>query len=183
MSGVKNTRRYIQREALTNGITNTLANGLIAWWLLKGSPPLTWGGAHSFSVDVVATAFLLPLIVALIVIPLQRRKLRLGKQSLRPLNQNRWLERQLSRFPQTLWASALRFGLVGTLLFSPLTLAAFFALGIEHVAPAHYALFKGLWAGLLAAVMVVPMVMLGLSEPQPPKQPSELQPQKSPSSL
>ena len=72
-------RTHLKHEVLVGGISNTIFNGIIAWLLLRNGPALAWGGQHSFAVDVIATALLLPLIVALIVIPLQRSKLRKGK--------------------------------------------------------------------------------------------------------
>ena len=62
-------RSHLKHEVLVGGISNAFFNGIIAWLLMKGGPPLAWGGAHSFAVDVFATALLLPFIVALIVIP------------------------------------------------------------------------------------------------------------------
>jgi hypothetical protein len=46
--------------------------------------------------------------------------------------------------------------------FAPLTLLGFYLLGVQQVEPLHYALFKGVWAGLMAAVLVVPMVLCAL---------------------
>ena len=42
----------------------------------------------------------------------------------------------------------------------------FYIAGIVVVAPLHYAIFKGIWAGLMAAVLVVPMVLLALRNPK-----------------
>jgi hypothetical protein len=36
---------------------------------------------------------------------------------------------------------------------------------VQQVEPLHYALFKGVWAGLMAAVLVVPMVLVALRPP------------------
>ena len=76
--------QHLQHEALVGGVSNAFFNGLIAWLLLRSGPSLAWGGEHSFVVDIIATAFILPMIVALIVIPLQRSKLKKGK--LHPIN-------------------------------------------------------------------------------------------------
>jgi hypothetical protein len=46
--------------------------------------------------------------------------------------------------------------------FAPLTLLGFYLLGVQQIEPLHYALFKGVWAGLMAAVLVVPMVLCAL---------------------
>ena len=153
---------HLQHEALVGGVSNAFFNGLIAWLLLRNGPALAWGGEHSFAVDVIATSLLLPLIIALIVIPLQRSKLSKGKLQSINLGAGSRLQAIADRFPTSTFKSALLFGLLGMCLIAPLTLAVFFALGIESVAPLHYALFKGVWAGLMAAVLVLPMVLLAL---------------------
>ena len=153
---------HLQHEALVGGVSNAFFNGLIAWLLLRNGPALAWGGEHSFAVDVIATSLLLPLIIALIVIPLQRSKLSKGKLQSINLGAGSRLQAIADRFPTSTFKSALLFGLLGMCLIAPLTLAVFFALGIESVTPLHYALFKGIWAGLMAAVLVLPMVLLAL---------------------
>ena len=153
---------HLQHEALVGGVSNAFFNGLIAWLLLRNGPALAWGGEHSFAVDVIATSLLLPLIIALIVIPLQRSKLSRGKLHSINLGAGSRLQGIADRFPTSTFKSALLFGLLGICLIAPLTLAGFFALGIDSVAPLHYAVFKGIWAGLMAAVLVLPMVLLAL---------------------
>jgi hypothetical protein len=155
---------HLRHEALVGGVSNAFFNGLIAWLLLRNGPALAWGGEHSFAVDVVATSLLLPLIIALIVIPLQRSKLSKGKLQSINLGSDSRLQAMANYFPASTFKSALLFGLLGMCLIAPLTLAVFFALGIDSVAPLHYALFKGIWAGLMAAVLVLPMVLLALRD-------------------
>jgi hypothetical protein len=156
---------HIRHEILVSGISNTVFNGVIAWLLLRSGPALRWGGEHSFAVDVIATGLLLPLIVALIVIPLQRNKLNKGKLAPVNLGPASVLQSLADRFPASTFKSAVLFGLVGMLLIAPLTLAGFLVLGIEEIAPAQYAVFKGIWAGVIAAVLVVPMVLIALRKP------------------
>ncbi|PLW68776.1 hypothetical protein [Pseudohalioglobus lutimaris] len=153
---------HLRHEALIGGVSNAVFNGLIAWLLLRSGPALQWGGEHSFAIDIIATALLLPFIVALIVIPLQRSKLRKGRLQSIDLGPQSPLQRLADRFPYSVFKSALLFGLIGCLLIAPLTLAGFYLFGIEQVNPLNYSLFKGLWAGAMAAVLVVPMVMVAL---------------------
>lgn len=155
-------RDHLRYEVLVGGISNTFFNGLIAWLLLRNGPPLAWGGEHSFVVDVVATGLLLPFIVALIVIPLQRGKLNKGKLQAIDLGPSSAVQSVADRLPAGTFKSALLFGLFGMFVIAPLTLAGFYLVGVEQVSPLHYSLFKGIWAGLMAAVLVVPMVLLAL---------------------
>lgn len=153
---------HIRHEILVCGISNAFFNGLSAWLLLKNVPELRWSGEHSFVVDIIATGLLLPFIVALIVIPMQRSKLVKGK--LHPINLGSasLAQSMAERFPDGTFKSALLFGLIGMALFAPLTLIGFYFVGVEQVNPVQYAIFKGLWAGLIAAILVVPMVLIAL---------------------
>jgi hypothetical protein len=160
-------RRYILRESTINFITNAFFNGVIAWLLLRGGSDLTMWGEHSFAIDLMATAFILLFIVTLIVVALHRRKVRHGKIEPLVWDQQRWMHRLLQRFPASLWRSGLLFATIGLLLFSPLTLVPMAALGYEHFTPDAYAVFKGLWAGLVAGLMMGPMILLGLATAQP----------------
>jgi hypothetical protein len=52
-------------------------------------------------------------------------------------------------------------------VIAPATLLGFQLAGVEKIAPLSYAIFKGVWAGLVAAVLVVPMVLIALRGPGP----------------
>ncbi len=160
MSGT--TKDHLKHEALVGGVSNAVFNGIIAWLLMRAGPSLQWGGEHSFAVDVIATALLLPLIVALIVIPLQRSKQKKGKLQAMSLDPESVLQRFANLLPYSTGKSAVMFGLTGMLVIAPVTLLGFYLLGVTEVTPLHYAIFKGLWAGLMAAVLVLPMVLVAL---------------------
>jgi hypothetical protein len=165
MASAATGRAHIRNEVIGSGVSNCIFNGLIAWFLLRSSAALHWGGQHSFAVDVIATGLLLPLIVALIVIPLQRSKLSKGTLAPIHLGAGSTVQSLADRFPASTFKSAVLFGLIGMLLIAPLTLAGFYLLGINEISPAHYAIFKGIWAGIIAAVLVVPMVLIALRAP------------------
>lgn len=162
MTSASSGKAHLRHEILVGGISNTVFNGLIAWLLLRSGPSLEWFGAHSFAVDVLATALLLPFIVALIVIPLQRSKLAKGKLCIIDLGPDSVWQGIANWLPGSTFKSALIFGLFGLLVIAPLTLAGFYLAGVQEVEPLRYAIFKGLWAGAMAAALVVPMVLLAL---------------------
>jgi hypothetical protein len=155
-------KRHLRHEALVGGISNAIFNGGIAWWLLKDGPALAWSGEHSFVIDIFATAFLLPFIVALIVIPIHRRKLARGSIATIDFGLNSRIQRWVNQLPPSTPANAFRFGIIGLCLAPVLPLIGFYLLGVEQIEPMHYAIFKGLWAGVMAAVLVIPMVMSAL---------------------
>jgi hypothetical protein len=161
-------KAHLKHEVLVGGISNTIFNGLIAWLLLRGGPSLAWGGEHSFVVDIFATALLLPFIVALIVIPLQRGKMNKGKLQAISLGPDSALQTLADRFPSSVFKSAVLFGLIGILLVAPLTLLGFYLVGVETFTPTAYATFKGIWAGLMAGILVIPMVLVALRAPATP---------------
>lgn len=155
-------KAQLKHEALVGGVSNAVFNGLIAWWLLKGGSALTWSGSNSFVVDIFATAFILPFIVALIVIPIHKRKLAKEKIGVMDFGTDSKIQVWVNRLPSSTLGNAFWFGIVGMCLAAPLPLLGFYLMGVEHIAPSVYATFKGLWAGSMAAILVIPMVMSAL---------------------
>lgn len=163
MSALKSIENELRHEMIVSGGSNTIFNGLIAWLLLRSGSNLTLWGEHSFTVDILATAFILPFIVTLIVIPINRRKLAADKISAVALGREHWLEAALLRFPAGLAMRALYFGLVGMLIIAPVTLLPLWLLGIHEFTPLAYSIFKGFWAGAMAALLTPPMLLLALN--------------------
>jgi hypothetical protein len=164
MSAMAELGTHIQHEIKVAGISNAFFNGVIAWLLLRGGGQLTLAGERSYAVDILATAFLLPFIVTLIVIPLARRKRHRGALPGVALSASHWLEARLMRFPRGLGMRALCLGALGMLLFAPVTLLPLWLLGIDAFTPLAFAIFKGAWAGLLAAAMTPIMLLLAAQE-------------------
>jgi hypothetical protein len=158
----KQARQHLRHEALVGGISNAVFNGGIAWWLLKDGPALAWSGEHSFVIDIFATSFILPFIVALIVIPMHRSKLARGNIATMDFGLNSRIQRWVNQLPQSTPANAFWFGLTGLFLAPLLPLIGFYLAGVEQIEPLNYAIFKGFWAGLMAAILVIPMVMSAL---------------------
>lgn len=113
-------RKHLKREALIGGTSNAVFNGLIAWWLLKAGSALAWSGKNSFVIDIFATAFILPFIVALIVIPIHKRKLAKGTINSMHFGPGSYLQTQVDRLPAGTPANAFYFGLVGLCLAAAL---------------------------------------------------------------
>lgn len=154
---------HIKREIIINGVMNTLFNGVIAWWLLKDGGTLTLWGAEGFAIDLAATGTILLFIVALIVMPLNSGKVKKGKLEPTSWQPDNALHRLLQRLPASLFMRALCFALAGLMVLAPLTIAALSVFGIELMEPLNYAIFKGLWAGGIAALMTAPMILLAAS--------------------
>ncbi len=161
-------KTYLTKEVTTNGLSNAFFNGLACWYLIKDKGDMPFWGAHSFGVDILATAFILPWIVTLIIVPLQKIKVRKGKtapwDNTQPASHMMYYLAQ--RLPSKLWLNAIVFGLIGMLLFAPTLLLLIFVLGIEVFTAFEYAIFKGVWAGVLAALLTTPMILAGLRKTQ-----------------
>jgi hypothetical protein len=139
-------------------------NGLIIWFLKKDSVVIPFGGDTGFAVDIAITAFLLLFCVAAIVIGLQRKKLEKGELASFRWDTTSLLERFLARLPRSAWGSGLLFGLVGLCIVAPLTLIPMSLLGITEITPLTYTVFKGFWAGGLAALIMPSVIMVALAE-------------------
>jgi hypothetical protein len=153
---------YLKHECSVNGLTNAFFNGLICWLLIKNSGTITWWGAHNFGYDILATGFILPFIVTLIVIPIQRRKTAKNKTPAFRLDTSNTTQAILSKFPASNIGRASYFGIVGMVIIGGISLLALALAGVQDFTPLEYSIFKGLWAGLLSAILVVPMILLAL---------------------
>ena len=161
-------QHHIRKESIINGVTNAFFNGLAAWLLLKSHASMPFLGQQSIVGDFMATAAILLFIIALILIPLNRSKVRKGKLASISLDANNRLHRILSRFPQSLFGRALVFALIGLLILAPITLIPMALVGIEELAIPTFVVVKSIWAGIIASLMVGPMILLAASsEPAP----------------
>ena len=153
---------YLKLECSVNGLTNAFFNGLICWLIVKNSGTITWWGAHNFGYDMLATSFILPFIVTLIVIPTQCRKTAKNKTPAFRLDTSNTTQAILSKFPASNMGRAFYFGIIGMVIIGGISLLALVLAGVQHFTPLEYSIFKGLWAGLLSAILVVPMILLAL---------------------
>ena len=163
MSAMAELGTHIQHEVKVAGISNAFFNGVIAWLLLRGGGQLTLTGERSYAADILATAFILPIAIVEKKI-LARRKRDRGVLPCVALNASHWLEARLMRFPSGLGMRALCLGALGMLLFAPVTLMPLWLLGIDSFTPLGFAIFKGVWAGFLAAALTPLMLLLAAQE-------------------
>jgi hypothetical protein len=163
--GSQDFQRIANIETIANGIINAIINGGLAWLMLAGVDSLTAGGDNSYIADTTATAFILPFILSLIVISLNRRKLNAGKISPVELSRGNRLHANLARFPESVWGQAFLFAVIATLVTTPLVIGLLWMAGLPAIPPADYAIFKGAWTGILAASLVRPAMLVALRAP------------------
>lgn len=164
---------HIRKEAITNGVTNAFFNGLAAWALLKGTEWMGMWSNGGIAIDIAATSAILLFIVALILIPLNRSKHRKGKVAGFQWDNSKALHRFWQRFPKGLVARAFCFAGLGLVVVSPISYLPYIILGVEGMSGPDYAIVKGLWAGVMAAIMCIPMIQIGLADPLPIEDPAQ----------
>jgi hypothetical protein len=136
---------------------NAALNAGIAWLLFRGRPSVPLWGVESVGGDTLVTAFVLPLLTALIVTPLARGRVRGAVLPHLPWTRDThgWLR----------WrpASAFRRGvLLGAVSVAAVAVPTVAALALLHPTPmtvGGFVAFKAAFAGALAA-LVTPVVGL-----------------------
>ncbi len=147
-------RRFILVEQCAIPTTiNLLVNGLIAWLINSSLDAVPIWGRGSVSLDLLATSFLLPLIVCLAVSPSVKKKVKSGELS--PLSAN-----QLPIFHWYKKSSLLRALFLGVMgvMFAGIPIIWTLSLGQAQPFPVmSFVIFKGFWAAAIAS-LITPIV-------------------------
>ncbi len=75
------------------------------------------------------------------------------------------LHRFFQRFPKGLVARAFCFAGIGIVVVAPISFLPYMVLGVEGMTGTSYAVAKGVWAGIMAGIMCIPMIQIGLADP------------------
>lgn len=148
--------RHLRKEMIINFVINIAANGTIAWFAFAASQHVAMWGEHSFGPDLALTAFFLCWIIGAIFVAVHRSKASKGKMAPLAIAVPDWL-------PRNSLLMGLLFGVAGLLLFYPLTLGVLWALGLGEIELLAFCIFKGVWAGVLACLVIPPAVIFGLA--------------------
>jgi hypothetical protein len=149
---------HIRAQSRNNFLINLVLNAVIAWFLLKDKGALTPWGETGYGADLVITGFLLAALVALFAMKIHRGQLAKGLHQ--PLA-NAEVGAVARLAGSSDWGNSLLFGLAGALLAAA-TVGVLMLLPLPPFDPLAYAVFKGVWAGVLAALVVPPAIRLGL---------------------
>lgn len=152
-------RNHIRVQTRNNVAINLALNGFIAWWLLKDKPALDAWGESAYGPDLLFTGFLLAGIVAAFMIGIHRGQARKGV--LAPVDAAALGALALIPADRP-WLSSALFGVFGALLSAAL-IGVLMLLPLPPFSPIAYALFKGVWAGILAGIVVPPAIIVGLN--------------------
>lgn len=156
-TGVSN---LIRHETTKNIVINLLMNAAIAYAMFYNTLELPLWGETGFGKDLLITGFLLSAILGVIFIISTRRKVSRGevKPAAYNLQQCSWL------FPYNPWLAGAVMGVLGCIIAAPLLIVLLSLLSIETLSPLSYAIIKGIWAGLLAGLVVPLAILQGLRQ-------------------
>lgn len=151
-------KNEITSETRKNIVINLVLNGLIAYFLMRQYSSLTAWGDNGYGVDLLITGFILSGLLGAIFIGLFRRKR--DRAELIPAGHEgqslAWL------LPYNPWLAALLMGVLGAAIAAPILLALLALLDIDSMHPLQYAVIKGVWAGVLAGIVVPIAIAQGL---------------------
>ncbi len=135
-------------------VISALLNGLIAWAMHRGNPSVPLWGAQGFGGDLISTGLLLPVITWLVLHPLLRHQAAKGKAP--PLG-GVPTPALAPRLPSTRWGGAAATGLIGIAIGAALA-GVLHMLGVHAMSGIDYAWFKGVYGGVLPALLQPAMV-------------------------
>jgi len=154
---------HIRSETRKNIIINVILNAVIAYATLHSLAEISTWGDKGYGKDLMITGFILCAILGGIFIALFRRKR--NKREIVPMGDEgqtlAWL------LPYSPWLAAPWMGILGACLAAPALLGLLALFDINTLTPISYSLIKGLWAGVLAAIVVPIAIQQGLrAQPQ-----------------
>ena len=152
--------QHIRKETLTNFVINLVLNAGIAYALFRGVEQIGPWGEQGYVMDLMITGLLLSAILGGIFIGMSRRKRDKGEFELLGDEGSAlaWL------IPYNAFLAAALLGILGMLLATPHLLGVLFLLELQSLTPIAYALIKGVWAGILASILVPIAIRQGLRQ-------------------
>jgi hypothetical protein len=148
-------RRFlVVDEVIGSSIVNFVLNAGIAWWMFRAATSVPLWGSASIAADTLSTAFVLPLLTALIATPLVRIQVARGKLPLHDLAVPRrstfWTRRS---FP----VRGALLGLAAIVVVGAPVVGAFALVGPPQLTTRHFIWFKASFAAGLGA-LVTPLL-------------------------
>ena len=158
---MQSIRSYLLRESLVSGLSNAVINGGFAWYLSAGRDRLPILGGNGVLADFIATAVILVFVLSLIVLPLQQKhalkKVRIGAEP--PLIFLKLFSHIAIRRNAL---KALMLAIYAGVISLPVLFMMFLALDVDGLSRMQYVLSKSLFTGLLAGLVVMPIVYMAI---------------------
>ena len=157
-------KKFFVTQQLLPGVTNGLINGGIAWGVHRGDSLLGLWEQGGYAGDLLATGFFIPSLTWFILQPLLRRQANAGRAPVLAGLPTPWLARWMT---SSFWAGGLSAGLIGMGLLGGGVVLALQGLGAPEFSGNGYAVFKGMYGALVAAILQPAMVFAILSVRSP----------------
>ena len=147
-------------------VINFVLNGVIGLLMYRGVDPVpTWGVESSAGPDLIGTCFILPAITCLVVTPLVRRDIRLGK--VERATQSQHVPGWLRLFQRPLAIRALFFGLASVMTVGGLAAAVLLSAGPVEFGHSFFLWLKASFGALLGGVVTPIIGLVALAEGEP----------------
>jgi len=149
-------QKFMTTEIIVAALINGAFGVLFGWLIVRGGHSVPFSGAGGIVIDVLATAFLIGLLLTLIVTPILRGRIRKGGM---PNIAAASLPATLGLLPQNTFLRGAVMGLGGMAIVAPLILGLFWATGTVQLSPGNFIWIKGVY-GALFGVIFTPLVLL-----------------------
>jgi hypothetical protein len=155
-------RAFITNEQiLVPAVFNLALNAGLGWVLFHKHVPVPLWGDPSIANDIIGTLFFLPFFTCLVVTPLVKKAAQAGKVeglAITPAEHP-----VLRLLPRSVWARAGFIGLACVVLFAPPSIGLLTAIGMQGWSIGTAVIFKGVFAGLLAALVTPYLALYALT--------------------
>ncbi len=149
-------QKFMTTEIIVSALINGAFGVLFGWLIVRGVDHVPFSGAGGIVIDVLATAFLIGLLLTLIVTPLLRGRIRKGGM---PNIAAASLPAPLGLLPQNTFLRGGVMGLGGMVIVAPVILGLFWATGTAQLSPENFIWIKGVY-GALFGVIFTPLALL-----------------------
>ncbi|NOX82538.1 MAG: hypothetical protein GXP06_06055 [Alphaproteobacteria bacterium] len=156
VSATMSLQKFMTTEIIVAALINGAFGVLFGWLIVRGGHSVPFSGAGGIVIDVLATAFLIGLLLTLIVTPILRGRIRKGGM---PNIAAASLPAPLGLLPQNTFLRGAVMGLGGMALIAPLILGLFWATGTAQLSPGNFIWAKGVY-GAVFGIVFTPLALL-----------------------
>lgn len=156
-------RRFLAVEQIiVPTLFNLVFNAGLGWVVFRGHTPVPLWGDPSLGADILGMLFFLPCFTCLIATPLIKRAAQAGKVDRLTIAPEE--HRVLRYLPRSLWLRSGLVGIVCVFAFGPVSLGVLSAMGLHQWTLTDAIWFKGVYAGVLAALVTPIIALYALSQ-------------------
>ncbi len=156
------------KQGLVAVLSNVFINGIIAWLIFKPAKTVSMFGSQSYAVDLTATTFFLTFFISFFAYKATFKEVLEGRLALlawdlKKRKEYKFATRLVHQFCVKPFLGSIALAVAATLFISPIAIGAFILLDARELPLMHYVVFKAFFAGLLAAIIVLLVSMVALT--------------------